>query len=104
MPRRKSSSVEAKLRAIDRLRELDENYSAASRELNVDRKCLRRWNAQREELRKFETRSKKKGNTKRRRRRVNYKKLSKFPDIEECLLEWVTQQRGDGVAVHGTAI
>ena len=75
-----------------------------AQQFKVSRSMVRAWRDQEDALHALNLKERKHGDTSRRRRRLKYASSPKFPDMEECLAEWVFAQREDGIGVHGKAI
>ena len=104
MPGRRSYSTEFKLKVIERYHELNDNVSLCATEFKITRREIQRWRSQYDKLRDLTARTRKHGKTMRRRRRLDYTKTCRFPDMEEELVAWVKQLRKEGHAVHGKSI
>jgi len=89
---RKSYSVAQKLAAVKKLNELNGNLSAASRELGIDRKNLRKWKQALPELGK--------ATNKQAARRAGCGRKAFWPEIETELIKWVRDQRNDKLIVN----
>jgi transposase-like protein len=79
--KRKSYTLDEKVAAIKKLKELNGKIAKTSRELNIDRKCLREWRDNEEKLVNLLH--------KRKQRKAFFKEL------EEKLLMWVKSERLD---------
>ena len=99
---RKSSSLEFKLKALDSLRQTG-NISATAREHSVSRRVVQRWQDQEIEFRDLkQKKTKKRGDTLRRRCCLtSLEGRAVYADVEEELETWIKSQRQDGFGVHG---
>ena len=85
--KRRQFSLSFKLQAIDKWRLLDKNYTKTASFFKIDRKTLRAWINNEEQLRSHD-------GEKRYAKRVKRKKnLIKFPELERTVVEWIKSER-----------
>lgn len=102
---RRSFSLEFKLKVLDALQRNGGNVSGTAREFNVARRVVERCRGQEETQRHLARKSKKRGDTLRRRRRLTKSEGSAhFSDLEDLLYDWIREQRNEGLLVHGRAV
>lgn len=66
---------------------------AAGREFEIDERCIRRWRAEKEELKKMPL-----------QKRAKRSGTIRWPNLEKDLLQWITDQREKGLSVSTTKI
>ena len=81
MGKRKSYTVDQKVRAIARLRANGGSLNKTFIETGIDRKSLKRWLSQEDTLIEM--------SNKRTRKRVQYTKACKWPVLETEVIQWI---------------
>ena len=95
MARRKNFTVQYKLNVINWIKINKSSLNAASKQFNIDRKCIRDWLAKEDQLKKVRlTRSSKSRSVKKLQPR-----RPMYPDIDELVLQYMKDQRSQGHAV-----